>query len=101
MTTLKDIWTVYYYNSSKQVHKVIKTLFDYHNVNYKFASLYRMPSSSSSSSSSSHYNATITLKASTSPPFSPSNSQAFDHHPGQKGGGGGQFDNHFAFCIRT
>ena len=46
------------------------------------------------SSSSFHFNAAVNLKASTSPSFSSSNPQAFDHRPIQRGGGrgGGRFN---------
>ena len=108
MTNLKGIWPVmtlfYDYNmlsfvgifdteifdicfskSSKQVHKIIISKdFIWPSYSIHFVGLYhyKVPSSSSS-----HYNAAVNLKASTSPPFSSSNPQAFDHHPRQRGGG--------------
>ena len=112
MTTLKDIWpvmtlfydyimlfiekdlseritetfVVFFSKSSQQVHKVIISkdlIWSLYSIHFVSLHHYKVPSSSSSS----HYNAAVNLKASTSPPFSSSNPQAFDHHPRQRGGG--------------
>ena len=87
---------------------IINKDFIWSSYNIHFVSLhhYKVPSSSSSSSSSSPYNAAVNLKASTSPPFSSSNPQAFDHHPRQRGGGeeGGDWtlpDWHWGIWTRS
>ena len=80
-----ETFVIFFSKSSKQVHKVIISkdlIWSSYSIHFVSLHHYKVPSSSSS-----HYNAAVNLKASTSPPFSSSNPQAFDHHPRQRGGG--------------
>ena len=100
-----ETFVIFFSKSSKQVHKVIISkdlIWSSYSIHFVSLHHYKVPSSSSSS----HYNAAVNLKASTSPPFSSSNPQAFDHHPRQRGGGeeGGDWtlpDWHWGIWTRS